>query len=458
MPFQAQARTNAAVIAAIVLTGFAVSLAVNLPGHLSSDSVNQLLEGRRGAYADWHPPLMSWLLGVFDAIVPGTGLFVIFDSVLIFGALLLLLFLGQKFRPLWVAALVAAILAATPQFVIYPGTVWKDVLFAGLAAFGFVCLALAAAHWANARLRFGLIALSLLALAAAALARQNGAVVIPAAAVALGWIAARETPASGKAFRRGLIHGIAALAAMALLALSGRAALQTHVTGHGTDAQIAILETYDIIGALKLEPSLKLDDLADPTLARELRTDGVVYYSPERNDTLMDSAPLFAAMNNSDPHAVAAQWRDLVFHHTGLYLKVRWDVFRWVFATPDLALCLPTDAGIDGDSDALQALGMTRRWDNRDQALYDYGHAFVGTPVLSHVTMAVLAIGAMMVLLWRRRGADIAIAAMLAAALVFTLTFFVLSIACDYRYLYFLDIAAMTALFYLALDIPFIAA
>jgi hypothetical protein len=41
---------------------------------------------------------------------------------------------------------------------------------------------------------------------------------------------------------------------------------------------------------------------------------------------------------------------------------------------------------------------------------------------------------------------------MLIAAFAFTASFFVISIACDYRYLYFLDIAALAAVFYLALD------
>jgi len=457
MRFHARAQTNAVVTAAIILAGLGLSLAVTLPGLLSSDSIYQLLEGRRGAYANWHPPVMSWLLGVFDALVPGSSLFVIFDSALLFGGLLSVLFLRRQPKPSWVAALVALILVVSPQFVIYPGTVWKDVLFAGMNVVGFVFLAYAAAHWPNVRLRFGLIALSFLMLAVAALVRQNGAVLAPAAAIALGWIAARETSIHGASFRRGVIYGTAAFVGLTLLALAGRAALETRVVGNsGPDVQITQLQAYDVIGALKLRPSLKLDAIApnDPDLAHELRTHGVVYYSPERIDTLTNSAPLWTAINNADPHVIAAQWVNLVLHHTGLYLKVRLEVFRWVFATPDLLVCLPSDAGIDGAPDALQALGMAQRWDDRDQALYDYGHDFIGTPVLSHVSMAVLSVFALVVLLWRRRPVDIAIAAMLAAGLVFTMTFFVISIACDYRYLYFLDVSAMTALFYLALDVP----
>jgi hypothetical protein len=51
---------------------------------------------------------------------------------------------------------------------------------------------------------------------------------------------------------------------------------------------------------------------------------------------------------------------------------------------------------------------------------------------------------ALVLLLRRGQGSDIAIAGLMAGALVFALSFYVISIACDYRYLYFLDMAAMT--------------
>jgi hypothetical protein len=38
------------------------------------------------------------------------------------------------------------------------------------------------------------------------------------------------------------------------------------------------------------------------------------------------------------------------------------------------------------------------------------------------------------------------------AALMFAGSFLVISLACDYRYLYFLDLSAITGVLYLALD------
>ena len=77
MRLRAALSANTLATAFILVAGFGFCLAVNLPGHLSYDSVIQLVEARTAAYAGWHPPFMSWLLGVTDALAPGTSLFVI---------------------------------------------------------------------------------------------------------------------------------------------------------------------------------------------------------------------------------------------------------------------------------------------------------------------------------------------------------------------------------------------
>ena len=61
---------------------------------------------------------------------------------------------------------------------------------------------------------------------------------------------------------------------------------------------------------------------------------------------------------------------------------------------------------------------------------------------------------AIVMLLLRRSDTDIAIAGMLASYLVFALTYFFISLACDYRYLYGLDLSAMLGWFYMALEWP----
>ncbi|HLY81145.1 MAG TPA: hypothetical protein VKQ70_17330, partial [Caulobacteraceae bacterium] len=128
--------------AMVIVAAAAATLWLNLPGHLSYDSVVQLAEGRGGLYTGEHPLVMSWLLGVGDRLLPGAGLFVAFDVLLVFGALLALVLIAP--RPAWIAAPLAALCALLPQLAVYPAIVWKDVLFAGASAAGFAALAWAA--------------------------------------------------------------------------------------------------------------------------------------------------------------------------------------------------------------------------------------------------------------------------------------------------------------------------
>jgi hypothetical protein len=101
----------------------------------------------------------------------------------------------------------------------------------------------------------------------------------------------------------------------------------------------------------------------------------------------------------------------------------------------------------------LKALGLSARRTQADNRLQSYGLSLLNTPVFSHLAFGGVALLAMALLLRRRRPEDIAMAAMLCAVWAFTASFFVISIACDYRYLYFLDLSALVALFYLSLDI-----
>lgn len=436
---------TARVSGGLLMLGTAGMLALNLPGQLSYDSVSQLLQGRSGYYNSWHPPVMAWLLGLFDSLLPGTGLFLIFDTLLLLSGWLLLLRLGPP--PGWAAPVVALAVLLTPQFLLHQGTIWKDMLFTDSAIAGFAALAMAAEAWDK---RWRWLVLSGLLLALAALARQNGMVLLPAAAVALGWIAGRRA-----GWRAGLAYGGASLLLPLVLVAAATLALNRQGDGgEGARAEIQRAQLFDLVGALKIAPDLPLPllDRAAPRLVQLMRSDGVRLYSPVLNDTLEASAALMDAAAAVPAPVLFAQWEDLLLHHAPIYLAERWTVFRWTVAPPDVVQCHPAFAGIDGDPADLKALGLAVRFRPRDAALAAYARAFIGTPVLSHLTFLILAAALLAALLWRRRSADIAIAALLAGGLVYTASYFVISIACDYRYLDFVDLGAMSAAFYWAVS------
>src|SRR3974390_3384800 len=135
--------------------------------------------------------MMSWLLGVFDSILPGTALFTSFDIALFFASLAALYHLARNPSP--AAAITLAGVVLTPQVVLYQGIVWKDVLFADLAIAGFAALAVAGECWERKWLRYELAALAFVLFTVATLVRQNGGVVLPAGIACLAWVAASKS-------------------------------------------------------------------------------------------------------------------------------------------------------------------------------------------------------------------------------------------------------------------------
>jgi len=411
--------------AAILVLGWLATLVLSWPGHLSYDSIVQLHDGWAGFYHSWHPPVMAWLLGVL-----GPGPFMALDASLMFGSLLLLTRRGGS----WLAAGFALAAVLLPQLLLYQAIVWKDVLFADAAVASFVCIAQAEARW-----HWGWGCAAVLLLALAALTRQNGVIALVVGACALGVIAPR---------RRLLTAAAALIAAFAIVAAASAALARHSDGGEGTVVQLRLLRLYDLVGAVKAQASLPLDALKQgaPALERLIRTDGVRLYTPQRNDTLVGSQALQNALADTPPELMAAQWMDLVTRHTWLYLGTRLRVFGQVFLTPDIAACRPVFIGVEGPAGEMRDLGLAPRQSPRDAALGAYARGFMGTPAFSHPFFAVAGLAAL-VLLWRR--GERALALMLVAAFGFTASFFAISIACDYRYLYFLDMAVIAAWLYL---------
>lgn len=435
---------------ATLAAGWMAMLVANLPGHLTLDSLLELYEGRYRVRQSWAPSFYAWVLGAFDGLWRGTGLYVAASGLLLFAALASLAWLrGRTSR--W-AVVAAALFGLSPLVLIYQAIVWKDVLFANTAIAGVICLAWALQRWEARWPRAFLLLAALVLIASAALLRQNGVVVGMLAAAALGWGRA----AGG--WRRGLAWGLGGLAAVVLVSHAMNLATQPGgaVKGDGMTEGMRVLQGYDLLGAMALDPAFPLTAVsrAAPAAAATLRSLAPRYYSPERID-FADAQPQIAeALLIIPAPALAADWRALILRHPLLYLRERAAVFAWVFLTPEVERCVPVCLGVQGPTAALDALGIGYRWSAQDDRLLAYDRAFLHTPVYSHLAYALLALGVGVLLLRRRDRADVAMIALMASALGFAASFFAISIACDFRYLYFLDLAAMAGLIYVAVDPP----
>ncbi len=69
----------------ILAIGYGLMLWLNLPGHLSLDSVLALHEGRTGVRESWAPALFAWTVGSTDRLVSGTSLYLVLSGFLLFG-------------------------------------------------------------------------------------------------------------------------------------------------------------------------------------------------------------------------------------------------------------------------------------------------------------------------------------------------------------------------------------
>jgi hypothetical protein len=420
----------------------------NYPGHLSWDSVSALHEGRFHVRETWNPAIYGWLLGVLDRISPNAAGWVALSCALLFGSWAALAALRPRVS--WLAPIVALGVMALPQAAIYPAIYWKDVLFAETAVAGFVVLALGA-RGGMARTPWLALLSSAVLFAAAGLLRQNGLIFAVAAAVALAWAG------WGQARGRSLARAAGWLVCVAVLTLAFSALLKPQGPGRPDAAGgkgVRLLQIYDVIAGVALQPGRRLPAIerAEPEAAEVLRTRGPKAYSPERIDSLSADPDIDEALDDIKSDKIGAEWVRLVTEDTGLYLRARAAAFRQVFATPVIDHCLPIEVGVEGPPQILKSLHMASRSNGRDQRLYNYTTWFLDTPAMSHVAYAALALVVMGLLLVRRGPADLMIAALLGGALTFTASFFVISIACDYRYLYALDVSALTGLLYFALD------
>src|SRR5262249_5062818 len=66
----------------VICFSLAVTVCAYWPGSMSADSVIQLWEGRHRSFTDWHPPIMSWLMGRLDYLYPGPALMLILHDLM----------------------------------------------------------------------------------------------------------------------------------------------------------------------------------------------------------------------------------------------------------------------------------------------------------------------------------------------------------------------------------------
>ena len=286
----------------------------------------------------------------------------------------------------------------------------------------------------------------------AVLVRQNGLVTAVFGAAAAGWITWRTSIDRRTRGRRTALAATAMLGLVLAGAAAANAALMTRRPPDdvGAAGQLRLLKLYDLVGVAERAPAVDLSAVHASGLDARIR-DAVRLYTPLKNDPITDEPGFGDVIAHGDPGLDRA-WTGAVLHQPAAWLAHRWDVFRWIWAPPDVTQCTATYAGIDGPPEVMAQLGLKSAWRAQDLRLGRYAGGFVRTPLYSHAAWTALAVVLAATLAWRRRTTDGVVLAMLGAALAYAASFFAIGIACDHRYLYPLDLATVAALLHLAAD------
>jgi hypothetical protein len=436
-----------AVVAALALQAIA-ALAIGLPGHLSVDSIVQLYEARTLQFISFHPPMMSLLLRALDACVPGAALFVVLDQALLTAAFLLVI-AQRRTRLGWFEAAGAALVALNPLLVVYTGIVWKDVLMAHLAAFGFACL-YAASNRAVGRGRTAWALAGVLGLAFVASLRQHGLVLaIPGAVYAAFLLAERA------AWRFGVALALTAAvigANVAIVAYADAVAVGQKI--QRTNAGLRILVYFDLAGIVAHGGTIP-----DPAVNAEVAATQAPFYTPLHVDSLPEAAP-DSLLRRSDPAGLLALWARAIAASPGAYLAHRSEHFEsLVWRSGANSGCLAIQIGVTPSAyvpylgrDIVPELGISRPLDRRDRELIERFIAWRDSVLFNHAFW-LLALVVAAAILARRRGAG-ALVVFAGATLAFALGYAVVGIACDFRYLYVAPLAATLCAFALAVHRP----
>jgi hypothetical protein len=460
----------------IVAMAIELVVLLNWPGHLSVDSIIQLYEGASGRYQSFNPPFASWLLARFYTEATGPGLIAALLTVGLYASLLpWLLKLARAQSGWWIAGLV--VLGAwtlTPLGLVYPAIVWKDVLLAVLALGLYSALASAEQlrqDMSGRRLRLGLLGLAALLAAATLMSRQHGIVFVLGAVIALavrpeGRKAAAEISVRAEPYRSQSTHGrqvgnaavagpkppwvFAAVWAVLVLACVFAANILVHALAvegppRGNRIGWMLLMVYDIGGIASRQSAVDLayfQALGVDTagLVRDMRAS----FDPARIDGF-NPEKLWQVRPSAE--TVAAQWWQLVEAYPGDYVAHRSEVFAWMLGLRDPAACLPIHLGIAADPAPLLAeLKLSPIPPEKFAALYRHASQLFATPVFRPIAWLGIVIAAALILAWRGARRNRLPLALAASTVSYCLSYAVIGLACDLRYMY---VAAPVALWLL---------
>jgi hypothetical protein len=413
-----------ALIAAITAAGFALTVYVFYPGVMTFDARYVYQDIAKGFFGDWQSPVMTLLWSWIDPIAPGSGSLFLLTAALYWLAFgLLALIVARRSLGL---ALLLPLLALSPPAFVFVGILWRDVLFAAVWLLA-AAIALAAADGA-AKIRVPAQMLALALVAFGVLLRPNAIAAAPVLTAYVLW------PSFFSWKRAAILYLPLALAFYGLV--------QTVY--------------YDVLGAKQQHPlhSIMVFDLGGVShfartnvfpgswSAEETKLITESCYKPIAWDIYWTHEPCRFVMARLEPEekifgtpGLVSAWKNAIIDHPLAYLQHR-AAFMWTFLT-QANLTMWT---IDVNDTSKIAFADNPRL----MALKQFHDVLKPTPLFRAGTWLVLDV-LMCLFAWPRRDRPMGafVLAICGSAVVYTMTFFAVGVAADFRYALWAVLAAL---------------
>jgi hypothetical protein len=319
----------------VCLAGLLLCVIAFYPGYMSPDSIRQLTEGRAWSFTDWHPPLMAAVWGVADRVIPGPFGMLLLHNAAFWGALAIFWRMTYR-RSVWLGLCLVG-LGFLPSVLALLSTIWKDV---GL---GVSLLLASALLYTSRRTNYGgalLISIPLLFYGYGV--RQNAAPAILPLALWTGFIACRIFPSlKSKSVARRVLPFVLGLAYFFLLTASVLTTTWILTGGRSSYIlQTVLLHDLTAISKERGEALFPGYVLRDEKFSLE---NVVANFHPDQATLLTrgENPALRLTENSEEIEELRAKWLEVVPSNKTIYLRHRWETFKWGIGFDKEEVCFP---------------------------------------------------------------------------------------------------------------------
>jgi hypothetical protein len=317
------------------LAGFLICVVAFYPGYMSPDSIRQLTEGRAWSFTDWHPPLMAAVWGLTDRIIPGPfGMLLLQNGV--FWIALGVFWRATYRRSFWLGLSLVGI-GLLPTALAYLSTIWKDV---GLGvSLLLVSALLYTARQTNSK-RTLLISVPLLFYGYAI--RHNAAPAVLPLALWSATIAGQVfPPLKRKAAGRRLLPLALGLVYFLLLT-AGVLATTRILTGGRTTFMFQTVLLNDLTAISEERHEALFPDYILRNQNFSLENAAAYFYAYDSTRLIRnEGSGLRLTKDDGENAALRAKWLEVVSANKTMYLRHRWETFKWSLGLYEEHVCAP---------------------------------------------------------------------------------------------------------------------